>query len=249
MTTATALPAIAAGTALPPATTDTADSAVRPVVRPARPGEEDALARALADAFADDALMLWAFPDPGHRARVLPAFFRVQVEQCLAHGGALAVHRATGGDAGNDAGNGATDGEPLGALLFLPPGRWEDPGPRDGAATAALAEAIDSAGHGEPARRLAAITRLQTLRHPRHRSHHYLAFVGVHPDARGTRAGQALLHAFLAEVDSAGQAAYAETSSPAGARLLASGGFTRFGGALALPGGGPRLAPVWRGPR
>ncbi|MFE7591845.1 hypothetical protein ACFU6K_20800 [Kitasatospora sp. NPDC057512] len=238
MTTATALPA-AAGTALPPA--GPAVSAVRPLVRPARPGEEEALARALADAFADDALMLWAFPDPGHRARVLPAFFRVHVERCLAHRGALAVHRA-GGDS-------AADDEPLGALLFLPPGRWEDPGPRDGAATAALAEAIDAAGHGEPSRRLAAITRLQTLRHPRHRSHHYLAFVGVRPDARGTRAGQVLLHAFLTEVDTAGQAAYAETSSPSGARLLASGGFARFGEALALPGGGPRLAPVWRGPR
>ncbi|MFE7639493.1 hypothetical protein ACFU7Z_36220 [Kitasatospora sp. NPDC057518] len=243
MTTATALPA-AAGTALPPP--GPADSAVRPVVRPARPGEEDALARALADAFADDALMLWAFPDPDHRARVLPAFFRVHVEQCLAHGGALAVHRAAG-DGATD--GGATDGEPLGALLFLPPGRWEAPGPRDGAATAALAEAIDAAGHGEPARRLAAITRLQTLRHPRHRSHHYLAFVGVRPGARGTRAGRALLHAFLTEVDTAGQAAYAETSSPSGARLLARGGFARFGEALALPGGGPRLAPVWRGPR
>ncbi|MGW7582531.1 hypothetical protein ACWGKU_36495 [Kitasatospora sp. NPDC054768] len=234
MTTTTALPA-AAGTALRPA--------VRPVVRPARPGEEDAVAHVLAAAFADDALMLWAFPDPGHRARVMPAFFRVHVEQCLAHRGALVAHRATTGD------DTAQDGEPLGALLFLPPGHWDDPGPKDGAAALALAEAIDAAGHDGPARRLAAIARLQTLRHPRHRSHHYLAFVGVHPDARRTRTGRALLHAFLAEVDATGQAAYAETSSPGGAHLLAGGGFTRFGEAIALPGGGPRLAPVWRGPR
>ncbi|WP_224282846.1 hypothetical protein [Streptomyces sp. LS1784] len=235
MTTATALPA-AAGTALQPA--------VRPAVRPARPGEESALAAVLAGAFADDALMLWAFPDPEHRARVLPAFFRVHVEQCLAHRGVLVAHRATA-----DSGPACGDGKPLGALLFLPPGLWENPGLHDGATTDALAEAIDAPGHREAAHRLEAITRLQTLRHPRHRSHHYLAFVGVRPDARRTRAGEALLHAFLTEVDTAGQAAYAETSSPAGAHLLAGGGFTRFGEAIALPGGGPRLAPVWRGPR
>ncbi|MEU3573321.1 hypothetical protein AB0E96_33580 [Kitasatospora sp. NPDC036755] len=260
MTTATALPA--AGTVLrtaaPPTASPAASPAVSPagrsVVRPGRPQERDALAAVLAAAFADDALMLWAFPDPEHRARVLPAFFRVHVDQCLAHRGVLVAHHATDSATGSaadgaDGPGGPQDGEPLGALLFLPPGRWDDPRLHGGTAGAALAEAIDADGHGESSRRLAAITRLQTLRHPRHRSHHYLAFVGVRPEDRRTRAGHALLHAFLTEVDTAGQAAYAETSSPGGAHLLAAGGFARFGEAIALPGGGPRLAPVWRGPR
>ncbi|MEU9048079.1 MULTISPECIES: hypothetical protein [unclassified Kitasatospora] len=211
--------------------------AVRAAVRRARPDEAPALARLLADAFADDALMLWAFPDPDHRARVLPAFFRVHLEQCLAHDGVVVAHEDT------------AYGRLLGALLFLPPGVWEDPGRADGAATRALTEAIDAGHHGESARRLAAITHLQTRRHPRHRPHHYLAFVGVRPDARTAGAAEAMLNAVLAQVDADGQAAYAETSSVGGAHLCATHGFTRFGEAIALPGGGPRLAPMWRGPR
>ncbi|MFJ8623364.1 hypothetical protein ACIRD3_10995 [Kitasatospora sp. NPDC093550] len=224
MTTVTALPAAA-------------PRAVRTAVRRARPDEAPALARLLADAFADDALMLWAFPDPDHRARVLPAFFRVHLEQCLAHQGVMVAHEDT------------AYGRLLGAMLFLPPGVWEDPGHADGAATRALTEAIDAGRHGESARRLAAITHLQQRRHPRHRPHFYLAFIGVRPDARSAGVAEAMFSAVLAEVDTAGQAAYAETSSPGGARLVAGHGFTRFGDPIALPGGGPRLAPVWRGPR
>ncbi|MFI8462069.1 hypothetical protein [Kitasatospora sp. NPDC085464] len=241
MTTVTTLPA-ATGTAPRPAAgaADTTAAAAAAAaggvaVRRARPQEAPALAALLAEAFADDALMLWAFPDPEHRARVMPAFFRVHLEQCLAHRGVVV--------AADEAGT------LLGALLFLPPGVWEEPGHADGAATRALAEAIDAGRHGECARRLDAITRLQERRHPRHRPHYYFAFIGVHPGARSARAGEAMLEAVLAEVDAAGQAAYAETSSTGGARLCETHGFTRFGEAIALPGGGPRLAPVWRGPR
>ncbi|MEV7775638.1 hypothetical protein [Kitasatospora sp. NPDC086791] len=226
MTTATALPADA-GTAPRPA--------AGAALRRARPDEAPALARLLAAAFADDALMLWAFPDPDHRARVMPAFFRVQLDQCLAHQGVTV----------------ATDdaGALLGALLFLPPGTWEDPGGADDDAVRALTEAVDADLSGESAERLAAIVRLQHRRHPRHRRHYYLAFIGVHPDARAAGTAEALVSAVLAEVDAAGQAAYAETSSSGGARLCENHGFTRFGEVIALPGGGPRLAPVWRGPR
>ncbi|MFJ2864404.1 hypothetical protein [Kitasatospora sp. NPDC087314] len=216
MTTATALP----GAAL-----------AAPAVRPARPGETPALARVLAAAFQDDPLTRWAFPDDAYRAAVLPAFFRVHVDQCLAHRGVLTTEDA-------DA-----------VLLFLPPGVWEDPGLRDDGTARALDEAVDAAAHPESARRLAAITRLQARRHPRHRPHYYAAFIGARPGTHRAGTGTALLRAFLAAVDADGQAAYAETSSPGGARLLAAAGFTRFGDALALPAGGPRLTPVWRGAR
>ncbi|MFE4977129.1 hypothetical protein ACFRAR_34105 [Kitasatospora sp. NPDC056651] len=254
MTTATALPATGAGTASPPASPPASPSAsptaARPLVRPGRPGEEDAIAAVLAAAFADDALMHWAFPDPGHRARVMPAFFRFHVDHCLERRGVLVAHRATNDDGDGDGGSGGgLAGEPLGALLFLPSGSWEGPEHGDGTDDDALAEAIEAPTHPLEAGRLAAITRLQAQRHPRHRPHHYLAFVGVHPGARRTLTGHALAHAFRAEVDTAGQAAYTETSSPAGARLAAAHGFTPFGAAIALPGGGPRLAPAWRGPR
>ncbi|MFJ8477364.1 hypothetical protein [Kitasatospora sp. NPDC094011] len=229
MTTAPAVrPAPVAAPAAPP---------TAPLLaRAARAEEAGPLARVLAAAFQEDPLTRWAFPDPEHRARVLPAFFRVHLEQCLAHRGVLAVHdRATG--------------EAQGAVLYLPPGVWEDPGRQNRSAARALDRAIDITRHPESARRLAAITRLQTRRHPRHRPHFYLAFIGVLPDARPTGAGRALLDTVLAEIDRHGQAAYAETSSPAGARMCAASGFTRFGEAIALPGGGPHLNPVWRGPR
>ncbi|MEV7601152.1 GNAT family N-acetyltransferase [Kitasatospora sp. NPDC089797] len=235
MTTAPApvRPAAAPPAGAPPA---------RAVARPARAEEAGALSRVLAAAFQEDPLTRWAFPDPEHRARVLPAFFRLHLDRCLPHHGVLTAR--DGADA---------TAAPLGALLFLPPGAWEDPGHHDRAADRAaeraLDRAIDTARHPDCARRLAAITRRQERRHPRHRPHFYLAFVGVHPDARGTGAGRALIEALTTEVDRHGQAAYAETSSTGGARLCASAGFTRFGEAIALPGGGPRLNPVWRGPR
>lgn len=234
MTTAPAPVRPAAAAAAAPA----AAAAAAPVVTAARAEDAEPLARVLAAAFQDDPLTRWAFPDPAHRERVLPAFFRVHLDQCLAHGGALAVHDR------DDAG-----GAPQGALLFLPPGVWEDPRQQDRTAARALDRAIDSARNPESARRLAAITHLQTRRHPRHRPHYYLAFIGVHPDAHRTGAGEALLAAMLTAVDRAGQAVYAETSSPSGARLSRTAGFTRFGEAIALPAGGPRLNPVWRGPR
>ncbi|MER7754505.1 hypothetical protein [Kitasatospora sp. NPDC097643] len=209
-------------------------AAAVPGVRPARAEEAPTLAQVLAVAFHDDALTRWAFPDDTYRARILPAFFRVFVDQCLAHQGVLTTD--------------AVDA----ALLFLPPGVWEQPSHlADDAdhAARALDAAIDAAAHPESARRLAAITHLQARRHPRHRPHYYLAFLGVHPDARHSGAGAALLAAVMAEIDASGQAAYTEASSRGGAHLADIGGFTRFGEAIALPGGGPRLHPMWRGPR
>ncbi|MFE2413226.1 hypothetical protein ACFXDE_33285 [Kitasatospora sp. NPDC059408] len=225
MTTATLRPGAAALAPLTP------PPPPPPAVRPARDGEEEPLARTLAAAFHDDALMRWAFPDGAHRARVLPAFFRVHLAQCLAHDGVMTTD--------------ALDG----ALLFLPPGVWENPTRRDTGAARALDRAVDTAAHPEAAHRLAAITRLQQRRHPVHRPHYYLAFIGVRPVTRHTRTAAALLAAVTTRIDADGQAAYAETSSPGGAHLCATHGFTRFGEAIALPGGGPRLRPMWRGPR
>ncbi|MGW2253337.1 hypothetical protein ACWCXH_24525 [Kitasatospora sp. NPDC001660] len=232
MTTATLRP----GTAAPAPVSTTAPTPAPvpvpvPAVRAVRPGEEEPLAAALAAAFHDDALMRWVFPDGAHRARVLPAFFRVHLSQCLAHGGVLATD--------------ALDG----ALLFLPPGVWENPHRRDTHAARALDRAVEADRHPGCALRLAAITRLQQQRHPVHRPHYYLAFIGVDPAARHTGTAAALLAAVTERIDAAGQAAYAETSSPGGAHLCAAHGFTRFGEAIALPGGGPLLRPVWRGPR
>ncbi|MEU9074002.1 hypothetical protein ACFYUY_24490 [Kitasatospora sp. NPDC004745] len=228
MTTATVPPGAPAAR---PAEIPSARPEGHPVVRAARPGEEAALSRVLAAAFQDDPLTRWAFPDATYRARVLPAFFRVYVDQCLAHRGVLTTEDL-------DA-----------ALLFLPPGVWEHPDHHGQDAARALDEAVDAAAHPQSVLRLAAITRLQARRHPRHRPHYYLAFIGVRPERRHDLTAAALLRTLLAEVDAAGQAAYAETSSPGGAHLCARNGFTRFGDALALPAGGPQLTPVWRGPR
>ncbi|MFI9332050.1 hypothetical protein ACIGZJ_31465 [Kitasatospora sp. NPDC052868] len=234
MTTATPAPATALApldrAPAAPAPLDRAPvgRAPAPPARAARPQEGAALAALLAAAFQEDPLTLWAFPDEEHRRRILPAFFRVFLDQALAWEGVL-----------------TTDALDT-VLLFLPPGAWEQ-GEADGEAFAArLAEAVQDRA---AVRRLEAITRLQAERHPRHRPHYYVSFAAAAPGRRRTGAVSVLLHHLLERVDAEGRAVYTEASSPGGAAAARRGGFTPFGEAIALPGGGPQLRPMWRGPR
>lgn len=75
---------------------------------------------------------------------------------------------------------------------------------------------------------------------------YFLSLLGTHADHRGQGLGMALLRYGLDLVDSAGGAAYLESSNPANDRRYRSVGFV-VRDAVELPGG--RVTTMWRDPR
>lgn len=176
----------------------------------------------LASCFHEDPLTCWMIPDARLRAELLPGFFRVFVELSAAHDGVLT-------DPGHDA-----------VLLFLPPGAEPD--------QAVLEAAFDGA-LGPHAGALRTIAALQAARRPAGAPYYYLSFGAVRPGRRQDGAMSALLAAVVARADAEGAGAYTEASSPGGEAAASRAGFGRLGPDIALPGGGPVLRPMWRGPR
>jgi len=78
--------------------------------------------------------------------------------------------------------------------------------------------------------------------------HWYLAIIGSDTAVRGTGYGNALMRSRLDRCDAEGAPAYLESSNPDNI-----GYYIRFGfevtDEIAVPGGGPRLWPMWRRPR
>jgi ribosomal protein S18 acetylase RimI-like enzyme len=83
--------------------------------------------------------------------------------------------------------------------------------------------------------------------HPQDRSHWYLFILGTEQAAQGRGLGSALLAHVLARVDADRMPAYLESSSERNIALYGRHGF-EITSEVAIPGG-PRIWPMWRGPR
>lgn len=175
----------------------------------------------LADAFADDPVMVWAFPDVAARPRLVQALFGYLAEHVYYPQGQCTV-----------AGEAAT--------LWLPAGVtvgdefWAEHGD-------AFAAAIE--GQIE---RIATLAATMDEHHP-HDPHRYLLAIGVRPSAQGRGLGGRLLAHTLSQVDERGEAAYLEATSPRSRVLYQRHGFevvTEF-----AVDGGPPVWPMWRAPR
>ena len=79
------------------------------------------------------------------------------------------------------------------------------------------------------------------------RRHHYLDFIGVHPDKQGQGYASALLHHTLTILDSRGEPAYFESSNPRNNPLYHRHGFQTTD-EIHLPDG-PTLWCMWRKPQ
>ena len=77
--------------------------------------------------------------------------------------------------------------------------------------------------------------------------HHYLDFIGVHPDKQGQGYASALLHHTLKTLDSRGEPAYLESSNPRNNPLYHRHGFQTTD-EIHLPDG-PTLWCMWRKPQ
>lgn len=198
-------------------------------VRPASKADVSAVAAVLAEAFADDPVMEWMWPEMRHRARGLPRMFAAEAR----------FHAVPGG--GAEIAEGA-DGAAAGATLWAPPGAWKPSAvqslrmmPRLMLALGRrsrigqeVSEALDAAHPGEP--------------------HWYLSAIGTASAARGGGYGAALLRSRLDRCDATGVPAYLESSKESNI-----GYYERFGfdvtGEIVVPGGGPTLWAMWRTPR
>ncbi|WP_309057243.1 GNAT family N-acetyltransferase [Streptomyces sp.] len=190
--------------------------------KPATIDDADLISRILADAFDDDPMMRWFFPEESTRAAGLRRYFTTLfTRQYLRHG----VCERTGS-----------------AAAF-----WVAPEGQDKAVPDAetVAELTDILGDRAPLFRAAVEAAVE---HGPKEPHWYLAVVGADPAARGQGHGAALLRSGLAQADAAGMPVYLESSKPDNLPFYQHFGFEVLGEG-ALPGGGPTLWAMRRAPR
>ncbi len=188
-------------------------------------GDRAAITVALAEAFMDDPVAIWATPKDHQRPGALHRFFGAVYDTHI-DGEVVYV-----------------DSERRGAAIWALPGRWQ------GSARNQLRTAAAFA-HPRHWSRLPRIIRgvvKAEQSHPRTK-HFYLATLGVAPDRQGEGIGSRLLAPVLEICDSDGIPAYLESSKHSNIAFYARHGF-RVTGELRLPGGGPVLYPMWREPR
>ncbi|HEX8250077.1 MAG TPA: GNAT family N-acetyltransferase [Pyrinomonadaceae bacterium] len=156
----------------------------------------DAAAKSLAQAFHDDPLQKYVFPNAEERAARSPAHFAPLLRYGMLFGEVL-----------------TTKGYPLGAAVWLPPETWEVTPER--ATAAGLDDLPNVLGEDAAGRFFTALGATE----PYHKqdvppSHWYLMVVGVSPEARGRGLGRALLEPIMKRADASGLPCYLETAQP-----------------------------------
>jgi len=195
------------------------------VIRRAGPDDTKPLAKALARAFADDPMMSFLLPDEHQRRRRLPMLFALQLRSLQAHLGEV-----------------YTTSELSGAALWAPPGRWRGP---PLTVLRGLPRLLLALGHRLPTA-LRSVAAAEEV-HPSE-PHWYLAVLGTEPASQGRGVGSALLAPVLQRCDADGVPAYLESSKQSNVAFYARHGF-EVTSPLDIPGGGPRVWPMWREPR
>lgn len=198
-------------------------------VRAATKSDIPELARVLADAFFDDPVMVWMWPDPERRRRGLPRLFSVEIRH---------HHLAGGGAELAEDGDGAIRG----AAMWDPPGGWKESALSSLLSLPGLVRAFGTRlGVG------AAVSGTVEDAHPVDPVHWYLATIGTSSAGRGGGYGTALLRSRLDRCDADGIPAYLESSRKDNISY-----YQRFGfdvtGEIRIPDGGPTLWAMWREP-
>ena len=195
-------------------------------IREASAADRPAVAEALAEAFFDDPVTMWATPRDRLRPWTLRRFFAVQFAGRLERGGLVYCDRAR-----------------CGAALWAPPNAWKITLREDLLIASSFAHPAQwlrgpMVGYG-----LLGIEH----RHPGLPPHMYLAALGVRPPAQGRGLGSRLMQPVLALCDTDGVPAYLESSKESNIAFYARHGF-RVSGEIRLPRG-PTMYAMWRDPR
>ncbi|MFJ3926887.1 GNAT family N-acetyltransferase [Streptomyces sp. NPDC090022] len=192
-------------------------------IRRAERADRDAVARLLDEAFQNDPVSSWVFPDPDHRRAVHGTFLGVFVDVALEEGRI----------------DYAADGSAAALWLRIPAGEPE--GEDD--VPARMREAADPDNE-----RCELVGRLTGEVHPTAEEHEYLLMIAVAPGRQGEGLGTELMRPVLEACDRDGVPAYLEASSERSMRLYERLGWEFTGTAVRLPEG-PLMWPMWRKPR
>jgi GNAT superfamily N-acetyltransferase len=193
-------------------------------IRQAGDGDMEGLARALGRAFLDDPVARWIMRRDQRRLSQLERTFRVGLRGIYLPRGSC-----------------WTTGGMVGGALWLPPGGWHIPAPRQLRLLPAMALI-----YGRDMPRALRLFQMIESQHPSRPPHWYLAFVGVDPEWQGKGVGTALLGPVLERCDREGMGAYLEASSPRNRACYERSGFS-VTGEMTLPGG-PTMWKMWREP-
>ncbi|WP_440102920.1 GNAT family N-acetyltransferase [Streptosporangium sp. H16] len=193
-------------------------------VRRADDTDRQAVSDVLTEAFTNDPLVRWLFPDAGRRGRLQAHHHRSLLARPAAEA-YLAGHRE-------------------GASIWLILAAGRTPHEEHPDASGAGRETA----FGEDGARLTALGRALASRHPDREPHLYLPCMGVVSERQGTGLGSAMLRHRLERADADGLAAYLEASSPRSHALYLRHGFEDLGEPVRVADG-PPLWPMWRPPR
>ncbi|MEU6811251.1 GNAT family N-acetyltransferase [Streptomyces sp. NPDC046831] len=198
-------------------------------------GEDDRalVVRLLDEAFQDDPVSSWVFPEREHRRathhRLMAAFTDIVFAE-----GRIDI---------------TEDGSACALWLSVPAGDHAEDGGASGGASGEVDDAVRLREGVDPANeRVERIARLTAEAHPAGRAHEYLWMIAVAPARQGEGLGTTLVRHVLDRCDRAGLPAYLEASSARSARLYERLGFAFTDRTLDLPDG-PRMWPMWREPR
>ncbi len=184
-----------------------------------------ALAETMAEAFYDDPVWGWAFPDPERRLEQQRVLWRFALGSALDHGWVWLTADCAS------------------ASLWIPPGRPELRPEDERRLKPLLVELL-----GDGATRVLETFERFDVAHPRGEQHYYLSLLATHPDHRGRGEGMGLLADNLKRIDAEGAPAFLESSNPANDRRYERLGFVRCG-EFALGEDGPGVTQMWRDPR
>jgi GNAT superfamily N-acetyltransferase len=187
-------------------------------VRVAGRADLQAVTTVLADAFADDPVWSWAFPEPDR----LAVWWRFWVGAAIPQGG---VRVAAALEA---------------AAVWIPPGGQEC-FPEDEAHVEPLTRALA----GDRADAVLETLERFEVNHPRDEPHHYLSLLGTASTHRGRGLGMMLLEENLQRIDDEHAAAYLESSNPANLARYERVGFAPRGEFI-LPDGDVTVTTMWR---
>jgi GNAT superfamily N-acetyltransferase len=182
----------------------------RPTIVGLAEQDVSAAAAVLAQAFQDDPLQTYVFPDPVERAARSPAHFAPLLRYGLLFGEVLTTARA-----------------PMGAAVWLGPNAWEVTPER--AAAAGLDELSNALGAAAADRFFSVLEAVDPYHHrdvPA--SHWYVMVVGVAPEMQGSGLGRALLQPIIDRAEAEGLPCYLETAQPNNVAFYEHLGFRRL---------------------
>lgn len=180
----------------------------------------DAVTETLWEAFRDDPLWRWAFPEHDN----LEPWWRLLIESALRYPWVWVVD------------------DYAAASVWIPPGGSELTDDEEQRVEPLLRQL---AGARSPLV-LELVERFETS-HPSDEPHYYLSLLGTHPRFRGRGLGMELLAKNLEAIDAEGMPAYLESSNPDNDERYERLGFVRHG-EFSTPDGEHSVTTMWRDP-